>query len=98
VSGTIFSPCVIQNNWCVKDISIEPTEVAQGKALIQYNYANATYTAVDQFEVSAAPTTGTWARGDILWNVTASAGGFAGFICVTAGTPGTWKTFGAISV
>jgi hypothetical protein len=98
VSGTIFSPCVIQNNWCVKDISIEPTEVAQGKALIQYNYKNATYTAVDQFEVSAAPTTGTWARGDILWNVTASAGGFAGWICVTAGTPGTWKTFGAISV
>jgi hypothetical protein len=97
VSGTITSPCVIQNNWCVKDITVEPTEFAQGKALVQYNYANANYRAVDMFKVGAVPTTGTWAQGDILWNVTASAGGFAGWICVTAGTPGTWKTFGAIS-
>lgn len=97
VSGTITSPCVIQNNWCVKDIQVEATEFAQGKALVQYNYKNATYTAVDQFKVGAAPTTGTWQQGDILWNATASAGGFAGWICVTAGTPGTWKTFGAIS-
>lgn len=40
-------------------------------------------------------------RGEIAWNNTPTAGGgaspFAGWICVTAGTPGTWKTFGAIS-
>jgi hypothetical protein len=46
---------------------------------------------------TAEPTTGTWARGDIVFNLEPSAGGFAGWICVTAGTPGTWKTFGAIS-
>lgn len=97
VSGTITPPCVIQNNWCVKDIQIEPTERAQGKALVEYNYANATYAAVDQFKSGAAPTTGTWSQGDIVWNVTATAGGFAGWICTTAGTPGTWKTFGVIS-
>ena len=97
VSGTLYPPCVIQNNWCVKDIQIEPTERAQGKALVEWNYANATYTAVDMFKASAAPTTGTWQRGDIVWNVGATAGGTAGWICTTAGTPGTWKTFGAIS-
>jgi len=45
----------------------------------------------------AAPTSGTYERGDIVWDSTPSAGGFMGWVCVTAGTPGTWKTFGAIS-
>ena len=47
---------------------------------------------------SAAPTTNTWAVGDIVYNDTPTAGGFIGWVCVTAGTPGTWKTFGPISV
>lgn len=46
---------------------------------------------------TAAPTVGTWDQGDKVWNATPTAGGFAGFICVTSGTPGTWKTFGAIT-
>jgi len=46
---------------------------------------------------SAAPTTGTWVQGDIVWNSAAAASGFVGWVCVTAGTPGTWKTFGVIS-
>jgi len=40
---------------------------------------------------TAAPTTGTWTRGSIVWNTTPSAGGTPGWMCVTAGTPGTWK-------
>lgn len=47
---------------------------------------------------SAAPTVGTWAVGDIIYHTTPIAGGFIGSVCITAGTPGTWKTFGAISV
>jgi hypothetical protein len=46
---------------------------------------------------AAAPTTGTWSRGDWVKNSAPSAGGSFGFICVTGGTPGTWKTFGAIA-
>lgn len=46
---------------------------------------------------SAAPTTGTWSVGDVVWNSAAAASGYIGWVCVTAGTPGTWKTFGAIS-
>ena len=45
----------------------------------------------------AAPTTGTYASGDIIFNSAPTAGGFIGWVCVTSGTPGTWKTFGAIS-
>lgn len=46
---------------------------------------------------TVAPTAGTWARGDICWDTAPSAAGTVGWICVTAGTPGTWKAFGAIS-
>lgn len=40
---------------------------------------------------SAVPTTGSWQRGAIVWNTAPSAGGVPGWVCVTAGTPGTWK-------
>lgn len=46
---------------------------------------------------SAAPTSGTYTLGSIVWNTNPTAGGNVGWICTTAGTPGTWKTFGAIS-
>lgn len=46
---------------------------------------------------TAAPASGAWAPGDIVWNASPAAGGFAGWICTAGGSPGTWKTFGAIS-
>ncbi|WP_367645907.1 NosD domain-containing protein, partial [Paenarthrobacter ureafaciens] len=46
---------------------------------------------------SAAPASGTWARGSTIWNTAPAASGAVGWICVTAGTPGTWKTFGNIA-
>lgn len=45
---------------------------------------------------SAAPTTRTWAAGDICFNSAPAAAGKVGWACVTAGTPGTWKAFGVI--
>jgi hypothetical protein len=49
------------------------------------------------FHGTAAPSTGTWAVGDIVYNTAPSAGASIGWTCVTAGTPGTWKTFGTIA-
>lgn len=46
---------------------------------------------------TAIPTTGTWNVGDIVWNTAPTAGGVPGWICVTAGTPGTWKAMAAIA-
>ena len=43
---------------------------------------------------AAAPITGTWKTGDIVFDQSPVAGGFVGFVCVTAGTPGTWKSLG----
>jgi parallel beta-helix repeat protein len=46
---------------------------------------------------SSAPITGTWRVGDIAWNSSPAASGTMGWICVTAGTPGTWKSFATIA-
>ena len=35
--------------------------------------------------------------GDICLNINPTAGGTIGWVCVTAGSPGTWKSFGNIS-
>jgi Right handed beta helix region len=46
---------------------------------------------------AAIPTAGTWSRGDIVYNTAPAAAGTIGWVCTTAGVPGTWKTFGAIA-
>lgn len=45
---------------------------------------------------TAAPGSGTYAVGDRVWNTAPTATGWIGWVCITAGTPGTWKGFGAI--
>jgi parallel beta-helix repeat protein len=46
---------------------------------------------------TAAPVSGTWAVGDTLWHTTPAASGNIGWTCTTAGSPGTWKSFGTIA-
>lgn len=43
-----------------------------------------------------APKTGTYNRGAIVYNTAPAPGTNIGWVCVAAGTPGTWKAFGAI--
>ncbi|OQY76149.1 MAG: hypothetical protein B6D44_00150 [Ignavibacteriales bacterium UTCHB2] len=45
---------------------------------------------------SSVPTTGTWKLGDIVYNSNVEKGGYLGWTCTEAGTPGTWKQFGVI--
>lgn len=45
---------------------------------------------------AAAPSTGTHVAGEIVFNADPIAGGKVGWVCVTGGSPGTWKAFGAI--
>jgi len=39
---------------------------------------------------TAAPTTGTWAVGDVVYKTAPTSSGIFAWVCVTAGTPGTW--------
>ena len=47
---------------------------------------------------SAAPMSGTWATGDIVFTNAPTGGGPIGWVCVAAGTPGTWRAFGTIAI
>jgi hypothetical protein len=43
------------------------------------------------FSAESAPTEGKWDLGDICWNVSPARGEPVGWVCVKAGTPGTWQ-------
>ena len=50
-----------------------------------------------QLWYSGPPTAGTWKRGDIVWNSGLQSGGNThGWVCIAAGTPGTWLPLGQI--
>ena len=40
---------------------------------------------------TAIPSFAAWGAGDRIWNTAPAAGGAPGWVCTTAGTPGTWK-------
>jgi lysophospholipase L1-like esterase len=46
----------------------------------------------------AAPTTGTWVKGSIVWNSNpvAAPASPIGWVCTSSGTPGTWYQFGLV--
>jgi hypothetical protein len=52
---------------------------------------------VPVWRAAAAPTVGTWAAGDRIWNTSPAAGGAPGWVCTTGGAPGTWKAMSALA-
>lgn len=46
---------------------------------------------------SAAPTQGTFTKGDICWNSNPIPGSYIGWVCIIDGGPGQWAPFGSIS-
>jgi len=45
----------------------------------------------------AAPKSGTYEKGDIVWDDNPKPTGYIGWVCVQSGTPGEWKSFGKIA-
>lgn len=50
----------------------------------------------DIYQMSAAPTSGTFKRDDIVFNTAPSAGSPSGWVCTAAGTPGTWSALSTL--
>jgi hypothetical protein len=81
-----------------------PTAVSTPRAgIVVFNNSNSSGPLTDYNGVVAtgraasAPATGTYAVGSTIYNTAPTSGGYIGFVCTVAGTPGTWKTFGLIS-
>jgi len=45
----------------------------------------------------AAPTSGVYVLGDIVWNSKPQPTGYVGWVCIREGAPGMWKGFGQIA-
>jgi hypothetical protein len=92
----------ITGNTCLSAV----TPNIQGLGLISNNtgtvyYQRAiNYASVGKIKITydeAVPTVGTWNQGDICFKENPSAGGVPGWVCVSAGTPGTWKAMAALA-
>ena len=86
-------------NGYARDISSvsSPTASAGAVGIGQHYFGNNSQMLWRGISASA-PATGAYLQGDIIYNSAPSAGGYIGWVCTTSGSPGTWKTFGAISV
>lgn len=73
-------------------------DLSSGSGYLDSGSGNLIEMANRRLSGSSAPTTGPWKRGDIVFNTAPTAGGTVGWSCILGGTPGTWKTFGTISV
>jgi len=105
LSSDSDNSCIITDNQC---LSTGPTYniylgagglVANNIGVVYYTQFT-TFTMVGKLKHvygEAAPSSGTWGRGDICWNTVADASGNVGWVCITAGTSGTWKSFGTIA-
>lgn len=101
---TNYGPSIVTDNNCQS--AIATNLLISGSSVVKNNIGVLNFAEFAQYETLgqnkvtwsyAIPTTGTWTQGDICYKSNAAASGFIGWVCVTGGTPGTWKTFGAIS-
>lgn len=93
---------VISGNYCAETPSDKIVNTPREGVVAFSNYNP--YGAMTNYEnlvvlgrAAAAPVTGTYAVGSIIYNSAPASAGFVGFVCTVAGTPGTWRTFGLIS-
>lgn len=96
-----FSSNASGNNWYTENQStLTDSSVAAATPVFNSQVSdrviNNTWN-INRIESTAAPTTGTWALGDVVYNTNPTSGGYFGWVCTAAGTPGTWRTFGLIS-
>lgn len=100
----VTGPDIVTANVCQSAIALNLNVLGSSTLANNIGVINfvefAQYQTLGQNKVTwsyTIPTTGTWTQGDIAYKSNAVAGGFIGWTCTAGGTPGTWKTFGAIS-
>lgn len=103
ISGNVFAgqggtSKAIEIGGDTDNINIPPTNVFYNFGTKVVNSSeNAYIVTANITQGTAAPIAGTWAVGDICWNTTPSAEGVPGWVCTTAGAPGTWKAMAALA-
>jgi hypothetical protein len=93
--GTMYDDGVAVNGypWLSRTAGAMDTLNNMGAYSIEGTYADPVIVRAS----SPIPTVGTWRQGDIVYRTAPAAGSNIGTVCVVAGTPGTWKTWGDIA-
>ncbi|CAB4146209.1 Pectate lyase superfamily protein [uncultured Caudovirales phage] len=95
IGEVLGSPVILTNNYLRKALFIDVlADFTGGKLILLNNVESNSFQSTHQ---AAAPSTGTWRVGDIVYNNAPASAGYVGFVCTVAGTPGTWKSFGLIA-
>lgn len=92
----------ITGNTCLSAITnnIQAIGLVSNNTGTVYYQRAINYASVGKIKITyaeAVPTVGTWNRGDICFKENPSAGVEPGWVCVSAGTPGTWKAMAALA-
>jgi hypothetical protein len=95
---------VLTNSWAI-NVGNGTTEndlriFTNGNGILNLgNGANVAITGIliTSTTTGSPPTSGTWAKGSICYNAIPSAGGTPGWVCTTAGTPGTWDAMASLT-
>lgn len=89
-AGSAFTG-IIQDNWAQGTVTSLYNGTPWGSfvALVQ-RHILCNSTGYSELWLGAAPTSGTWAKNDKVWNNAAPAAGTVFWLCTAAGTPGTW--------
>ena len=85
VSDSVTVKAIATNTWVIVD--------QNGSTVHPLNYGVPKRTVWN----NAVPIADTWVRGDIVLHTEPSAGGTPGWVCVTGGTPGTWKAMANVA-
>jgi hypothetical protein len=72
------------------DVVVKGNNVNQATGTLNVNAAIVYLDIRRQFRLAAAPTTGSWTRGDVVMNQNPTIGQPTGWMCTVTGTPGTW--------
>jgi hypothetical protein len=94
-------PIEVQEGWLWLDTSNAPVYslyqyVNLAWILLRYDIIGSSRR---EFYDSAFPVSGTWSKGDIVWNTLPTSPGYIGWVCITGSNPGpmAWSAFGAIA-
>jgi hypothetical protein len=96
---------IITNNKCQSTVTynlfINGNSIVKNNDGVLYFQEFTQYETLGQNKITWSfniPTTGAWTQGDICWKSNIVAGGIPGWVCVSSGTPGTWKAMAAVAV
>lgn len=96
--GFVDGNTVMNLNTGLSDYAVVSGATAHGIVVTANNYFKDMLVGPMKRPLTAPPSAFDWQAGDSIHNWSPSAGGVPGWVCVTAGTPGTWKAMATLAV